>query len=95
MGWRRYFPPENIVFTGNPVRPGIPGSKEREMQGLKFFGMVPGKKTVLVIGGSLGARTINRSIEEDLDIFSDDIQLIWQTGKIYFDEINAKVEQNV
>ncbi len=88
-----YFPPENIVFTGNPVRPDIPGSNEQRVQGQRFFDMVPGKKTVLVIGGSLGAGTINKSIEAGLDIFSDDIQLIWQTGKIYFDEINAKVEQ--
>ncbi len=86
-GMEKYFPAGKIVFTGNPVRQGILGCREKREEGLKAFGLDPTKKTVLVIGGSLGARTINRSIEKHLGRFGKDIQLIWQTGKIYYDEV--------
>ena len=86
----RFFPKEKIVFTGNPVRQDLldtTGKKHEEA--LLHFGLQGNKKTILVIGGSLGARTINNSIEGGLSqIANQKLQLIWQTGKDYF--YNAK-----
>ncbi len=90
-GMERYFPAEKIVFTGNPVRPGILGCRGKREEGLKFFGLDGRRKTVLVIGGSLGARTINRSLEKNMGDFGKDVQVIWQTGKIYFDEVKEMI----
>ncbi len=89
-GMEKYFPAEKIIFTGNPVRTGILGCRGKRDEGLKFFGLDGRKKTVLIIGGSLGARTINRSIEKDLERFGDIVQVIWQTGKTYYDGIKER-----
>jgi UDP-N-acetylglucosamine--N-acetylmuramyl-(pentapeptide) pyrophosphoryl-undecaprenol N-acetylglucosamine transferase len=82
----RFFPKEKIIFTGNPVRQDLvdtTGKKHEEA--LLHFGLQGNKKTILVIGGSLGARTINQSIENGLSKIADNkLQLIWQTGKEYF-----------
>ncbi|MGL4293650.1 MAG: undecaprenyldiphospho-muramoylpentapeptide beta-N-acetylglucosaminyltransferase [Bacteroidales bacterium] len=80
----RYFPKDKIIQTGNPVRQDLvaPGSMREEA--FRYFNLDPAKKTILVIGGSLGARTINESIEKGLDQFDkNNIQVIWQTGKSY------------
>jgi UDP-N-acetylglucosamine--N-acetylmuramyl-(pentapeptide) pyrophosphoryl-undecaprenol N-acetylglucosamine transferase len=83
-GMQNFFPKEKIVFTGNPVRAAISGSKVTKQEALKFFDLSENKKTVLVIGGSLGARTINESIENGLNDFAkNEVQIIWQTGKNY------------
>jgi UDP-N-acetylglucosamine--N-acetylmuramyl-(pentapeptide) pyrophosphoryl-undecaprenol N-acetylglucosamine transferase len=85
-GMQNFFPKEKIVFTGNPVRAAISGSKITKQEALKFFDLAENKKTVLVIGGSLGARTINQSMDAGIEkINAENIQLIWQTGKGYFE----------
>lgn len=81
----RFFPADKILLTGNPVRQNLVGNSISKEEGLKFFGLQPGKKTLLVVGGSLGARTINQSILTGLSAFrADDVQIIWQTGKYYY-----------
>jgi UDP-N-acetylglucosamine--N-acetylmuramyl-(pentapeptide) pyrophosphoryl-undecaprenol N-acetylglucosamine transferase len=83
----RFFPAEKIVVTGNPIRQDILESKATREEALAFFGLAPGKKTVLVVGGSLGARSINMAIENAIpDLLEHQIQLIWQTGKGYYDK---------
>lgn len=84
-GLEKYFPAEKLVVTGNPVRKDILSLTGKKEEAAKFFKLDPNKKTILVIGGSLGARTINESIDGDFDkIIRKGIQLIWQTGKNYY-----------
>lgn len=83
----RFFPKDKIIKTGNPVRQDLLDIKAKREEALAFFGLDKTKKTVVVIGGSLGARTINNLIEKHLDWFEkNELQLIWQTGKLYFSE---------
>lgn len=82
-GMEKFFPLSKLVFTGNPVREELLQLPTRD-QAMVFFGLDPSKTTVLVVGGSLGARTINQAIESYLPLFeSNHLQLIWQTGKNY------------
>ncbi len=84
----QYFNPNKIRLTGNPVRKDISSSLPDKNSATDFFNLDPNKKTVLVIGGSLGAKTINDAIEKNIEIFSSQqIQVLWQTGKIYYDGI--------
>ncbi|MBX9850558.1 MAG: undecaprenyldiphospho-muramoylpentapeptide beta-N-acetylglucosaminyltransferase [Cytophagaceae bacterium] len=79
-----FFPVEKLINTGNPVRKDILDYKNKRDEAFKFFELDPAKKTILVIGGSLGARTINHSIADKLQMLIDNnVQLIWQTGKLY------------
>jgi UDP-N-acetylglucosamine--N-acetylmuramyl-(pentapeptide) pyrophosphoryl-undecaprenol N-acetylglucosamine transferase len=82
-GMQQFFPSGKIIVTGNPVRPGIVNvSSVDKNEALKFFGLQPGKKTVLVVGGSLGAQSINAAISKGLEnLINAGLQLIWQTGK--------------
>jgi UDP-N-acetylglucosamine--N-acetylmuramyl-(pentapeptide) pyrophosphoryl-undecaprenol N-acetylglucosamine transferase len=83
-GMEKFFPAGKIVITGNPVRTVIAESRINREDAIRFFGLDPNRKTILSIGGSLGAKSINEAIDEGLDkIVSSDIQLIWQTGKPY------------
>ena len=83
-GMERFFPAEKIILTGNPVRQAILETSITKEDAIKQFGLDPNKKTILFVGGSLGARTINESILHHLDLLEDsDIQVIWQTGKYY------------
>lgn len=80
----RYFPKEKIIQTGNPVRQDLVAPASMREEAFRHFNLDPSKKTILVVGGSLGARTINESIEKGLDHFDrNNIQVIWQTGKSY------------
>jgi UDP-N-acetylglucosamine--N-acetylmuramyl-(pentapeptide) pyrophosphoryl-undecaprenol N-acetylglucosamine transferase len=89
----RYFPKEKIVVTGNPVRSEILLIEGKRGKGLASFGFVQEKKTVLVIGGSLGARTINESIYAGIEkLIDNNTQVIWQTGKQYFESYSKLVE---
>lgn len=91
-GMEKYFPQEKIVLTGNPVR-SIFSKKISKEEALNFFGLKPGFKTVFVMGGSLGAKSINEAIEENIDVFKkNNLQLIWQTGKSYSGKA-AKAEE--
>jgi len=81
----RFFPQDKIVITGNPVRGDLENAMDEREEAVAFFGLSPEKKTILIIGGSLGARTINQSIQGGLDKLLDaGIQVIWQTGKSYY-----------
>ena len=83
-GMEKFFPKEKIMVTGNPVRLSIAGAGVSKKEGLNFFSLDETKKTVLVIGGSLGAKSINDAIAERLDeLLNAGLQLIWQTGKPY------------
>ena len=86
-GMERFFPKEKIIMTGNPVRQDIKDLSNRKMEAQTFFKLKADRKTILVIGGSLGARTINEAMGKDLQQLADKgIQLIWQTGKTYADQ---------
>ena len=83
-GMEKYFPKEKLILTGNPVRQDILSLEGKRTEAIKFFELNPDKRTLLVIGGSLGARTINESIAGCLEELSkNNIQVIWQTGKHY------------
>ena len=81
-GMEKFFTPNKILVTGNPVRTSISRSIVSRETGIKFFGLNPEKKTVLSVGGSLGAKSINEALDKDLELFEkNNLQLIWQTGK--------------
>ena len=83
-GMEKFFSLKKIVVTGNPVRASISQSNVTREEGIKFFGLNPQKKTILSIGGSLGAKSINEAIDKNIDEFDKNkLQLIWQTGKPY------------
>lgn len=83
----RYFPENKIVFTGNPVRQDLLEVSSKKEEARAFFKLNPNKKTLLVLGGSLGARSINKTIENNLkELLKQDLQIVWQTGKFYIDE---------
>ena len=92
-GMDRFFPSEKIILTGNPVRQNILQNNISKADARKAFQLDPEKKTILIIGGSLGARTINESILQHLsDIINSDVQFIWQTGKVYKEAIAKRLE---
>src|SRR5687768_8130900 len=79
-GMEKFFPKEKIMVTGNPVRLAIAQAGVSQSEGIKFFGLDENKKTVLIVGGSLGAKTINEAIDKHLDeLLNAGLQLIWQT----------------
>lgn len=92
-GMERFFPKEKIIMTGNPVRQNVVNDNISKEEARKKFGLDPNKKTILLVGGSLGARTINESMKQHLDVVRDsDVQFIWQTGKYYNEEMNKAVK---
>lgn len=92
-GMDRFFPSDKIILTGNPVRQNILQNNISKADARKAFQLDPEKKTILIIGGSLGARTINESILQHLsDIRNSDVQFIWQTGKVYKEAIAKRLE---
>ena len=87
-GMERFFPADKLIMTGNPVRQNVLDSPLSVEEARKAFGLEPDKKTILIVGGSLGARTMNESIQQHLDLVKNSgLQFIWQTGKYY----NAKI----
>ena len=93
-GMERFFPAEKIIMTGNPVRQNLLDTKLTREEANKSLGLDPGKKTVLLVGGSLGARTINESVLRHLDYIKgqSDVQFFWQTGKYYSAEIAERLK---
>lgn len=90
----RFFPADKIILTGNPVRQAILDTKLTREEAIKQFGLDPSKKTILFVGGSLGARTINESILRHLDLLENgDVQVIWQTGKYYSAQIAEELKK--
>lgn len=93
-GMERFFEKDKIILTGNPVRQGLLNATATREEAIASFGLNPEKRTILILGGSLGARTINQCLMEHLDkIKTSGVQFIWQTGKIYIDEARAAVAQ--
>ena len=93
-GMEKFFPAQKIIITGNPVRAAIAHTKVTREEGLKFFGLDTDKKTVLVVGGSLGAKSINEAIDAGIDAFEkNNLQLIWQTGKPYAAQGKARATE--
>lgn len=89
----RFFPKDKIIFTGNPIRKAILNFKDKREEGKKLFGVNNGKITILVVGGSLGARTINESIKESISEFANnELNLIWQTGTSFGDVAKNIIE---
>lgn len=87
-GMERFFPADKIIMTGNPVRQNVLSTTLTKEEARKQFGLDPEKKTILLVGGSLGARTINESVLQNLDIIEKSgVQFIWQTGKYYHESI--------
>ena len=87
-GMERFFPADKIIMTGNPVRQNVLSTTLTKEEARKLFGLAPEKKTILLVGGSLGARTINESVLQNLDIIENSgVQFIWQTGKYYHESI--------
>ena len=99
-GMDRFFPADKILMTGNPVRQNVLETPLSKEDARKQFGLNPTKKTILLVGGSLGARTINRAVLEHLELIeASDVQFIWQTGKYYhqsiLDEMKGKELPNL
>lgn len=91
-GMERFFPKDKIVLTGNPVRQQLLDTQLTKAEALRTFGLEPSKKTILIVGGSLGARTINDSVMAHLDeLQNSGVQVIWQTGKNYFENIKQQL----
>ena len=94
-GMERFFPADKILFTGNPVRQNLLDESLSKDEAVRAFGLVPGKRTILIVGGSLGARPVNESILGNLPLVrqQSSVQFIWQTGKYYSEEIRAELER--
>ena len=91
-GMERFFPADKIMITGNPVRQNLLETAMTREEAIASFGLDPKKKTILFVGGSLGARTVNESILRRLDVIRKaEVQIIWQTGKYYSAKINAQM----
>lgn len=91
QGMDAYFPADRIIITGNPVRKALEMIPEKDEEAFSYFGLDNDKPVLLVLGGSLGARTINKSIEKGLNTIIDKgIQVIWQTGKSYMNKESHK-----
>jgi UDP-N-acetylglucosamine--N-acetylmuramyl-(pentapeptide) pyrophosphoryl-undecaprenol N-acetylglucosamine transferase len=88
-GMEKFFPPEKIILTGNPVRQDLVDLEGREQEAMDWFNLQPGRKTLLVMGGSGGAGTINTSVKQCITngLDKESVQVIWQTGKYYYDEV--------
>jgi UDP-N-acetylglucosamine--N-acetylmuramyl-(pentapeptide) pyrophosphoryl-undecaprenol N-acetylglucosamine transferase len=92
----RFFPKDKMVLTGNPVRQDLMTIEGKRAEGVAHFNLDPNKKTILVLGGSLGARRVNQLIEKELEFFEmQNVQLLWQCGKLYFEEYQKYQSKDV
>ncbi|MBR6275507.1 MAG: undecaprenyldiphospho-muramoylpentapeptide beta-N-acetylglucosaminyltransferase [Prevotella sp.] len=92
-GMERFFPKEKIMLTGNPVRQSLLETTISREDAVRSLGFDPSKKTILLVGGSLGARTINESVLQHLDlVVSSGVQFLWQTGKYYYANIQQQLK---
>ena len=90
-GLERFFPGDKIVVTGNPVRSAMVDIEKKTKEAFEFYELDPSKKTILIIGGSLGARTLNESAKDHIKTLQDsNVQLLWQCGKSYFQVLTAE-----
>ncbi|HWS60530.1 MAG TPA: undecaprenyldiphospho-muramoylpentapeptide beta-N-acetylglucosaminyltransferase [Flavobacterium sp.] len=92
----QFFPKEKMILTGNPVRQDLIDIENKKAEAIHYFNLDPNKKTLLVLGGSLGARRVNQLIEKELDnLKALNVQVIWQCGKLYFDDYKKHNSDNV
>ena len=92
----RYFPKDKIVFTGNPVRENLIENIQNSKEAVEYFGLNENDKVILIIGGSLGARSINNSVLKNIDaIAKSGVKVIWQTGAFYFEEIQNELKNKM
>ncbi|MBG6110327.1 UDP-N-acetylglucosamine--N-acetylmuramyl-(pentapeptide) pyrophosphoryl-undecaprenol N-acetylglucosamine transferase [Flavobacterium sp. CG_9.10] len=92
----RFFPKSKMILTGNPVRQDLIGIENKRVEAILNFNLDTNKKTLLVLGGSLGARRVNQLIEKELNnLLSQNVQVIWQCGKLYFEDYNKYNEGDV
>ena len=92
----RFFPKEKMILTGNPVRQDLIDIEGKRAEAIQYFNLDANKKTLLVLGGSLGARRMNQLIEKELGKFiAQDVQVIWQCGKLYFEDYKKYNQNNV
>ncbi|MDE6820960.1 MAG: undecaprenyldiphospho-muramoylpentapeptide beta-N-acetylglucosaminyltransferase [Bacteroides acidifaciens] len=93
-GMEKFFPADKIIMTGNPVRQNLTKAMPDKKDALRSFNLQPGKKTILIVGGSLGARTINNTLTARLSAIkaNSDVQFIWQTGKYYYPQVTEAVK---
>ena len=94
-GMERFFPKEKIILTGNPVRKNLLEMRANRKEAIKAMGLDENRKCVLIVGGSLGARSINEGIIANIEKIraNNDIQFIWQTGKLYFEEMKKRADE--
>lgn len=92
-GMEKFFPTDKIIMTGNPVRQNLTKDMPAKEDAIRSFNLLPGKKTILIVGGSLGAGTINKTLTAGLDTIraNSDVQFIWQTGKYYHPQVMEAV----
>jgi UDP-N-acetylglucosamine--N-acetylmuramyl-(pentapeptide) pyrophosphoryl-undecaprenol N-acetylglucosamine transferase len=94
-GMEKFFPAEKLRLSGNPIRREISENSISRTEASKFFGLDPDKKTLFIVGGSLGALTINESIHDSLPLFSENnIQVLWQTGKSYAEKAAGAIKSD-
>ena len=92
----RFFPKEKMILTGNPVRQDLIAIDDKRAEAITYFNLDTNKKTLLVLGGSLGARRVNQLIEKELKNIQDqNVQIIWQCGKLYFEDYKKYNSENV
>lgn len=95
-GMEKFFPGDRITFTGNPIRSEMrPFTEEQKAEGLEFYGLHPGRKHILIIGGSLGSRTLNESVKAWIEAGcpgGEDVELLWQCGRYYKAGVDAFME---
>ncbi len=90
----RFFPKEKLKLTGNPVRKDLLDLAGKRQQGIQLFGLDPTRKTILVLGGSLGARTLNQAmLKHMVDLEKEGYQVLWQSGKFYFKDMDLALEK--
>lgn len=92
-GMHKFFPSDRIIITGNPVRKDLEKVKDKDPDAMDYFGLKTGKPVLLVVGGSLGARTINQGVHRGLEsLINAGIQVIWQTGRYYYNTIKEELK---
>ncbi len=89
----RYFPSEKIIMTGNPVRENLIENVQNKKEAADYFGLTGKEKVILIVGGSLGARSINNAVLKNIEKIADSgVQVIWQTGAIYYERIQNELK---
>lgn len=94
-GMERFFPKEKIVYTGNPTRKEMVTIEGKSAEGYAFYKLDPNKKTILIIGGSLGARTLNESLVAGLSKIPHEVQVLWQCGKLYYETLERELKNRL